>query len=129
MKDIIISEQYLLSHPNEIFVFGDNLLRVGRGGAAKFRHLPNTYGFVTKKAPTNRDKDFYKPDEYLDVFRKEFDLLCDEIESNPDKIYLISRIGSGLANKYKIWELIISAYIDELIKYENVRFLFELKFN
>jgi len=121
----IITEDYLNANPNFIFVFGDNLKRVGCGGAAKLRHLPNTYGFITKKAPSNKDEDYYKPEEYHDIFMDEVDKLHEEIFNNPDKIYLISKLGSGLANKYKIWECLISVYIEVFSEYENVRLLFK----
>ena len=88
----IITEDYLNANPNFIFVFGDNLKRVGCGGAAKLRHLPNTYGFITKKAPSNKDEDYYKPEEYHDIFMDEVDKLHEEIFNNPDKIYLISKL-------------------------------------
>ncbi|MFW6247319.1 MAG: hypothetical protein ACOC22_04075 [bacterium] len=66
----IITRKYLKENPEHIFVFGDNLLRKGYGGAAKLRDLPNTYGFITKKYPDNKDESFYTPDEYM-IFIKE----------------------------------------------------------
>jgi len=47
---MIITAQYLKENPDHIFVFGDNTVRKGFGGAAKFRDFPNTYGFVTLKS-------------------------------------------------------------------------------
>lgn len=111
-----ITKEYLQNNPNHIFVFGDNKDRDGFSGAAILRNEHNTYGFITKKRKTHNDQDYYKPSEYFSVFRYEYDLLCDEIESNPDKKYLISKFGSGVANKYQIWETIVSVYIDELRK-------------
>lgn len=122
---MIITEQYLLSHPTEVFVFGDNLLRKGLGGAAKLRHLPNTYGFITKKCPNNDDSSFYKPDEYRDIFLSEIVKLRVEIIQNPDKIYLISKLGAGLANRYLIWEGMIEPWLKVLLDdLKNVRFIF-----
>jgi len=124
-EETIITADYLRANPNHIFVFGDNLLRYGTGGAAKLRHHKNTYGFITKKAPTYRDEDFYTPEEYLPVFKKEYDKLCDEIEANPDKLYLISRIGGRIANKHLIFECIIEPYIFDLEdRYDNIKMLF-----
>lgn len=124
MSEVSITEQYLIEHPNEIFVFGDNLLRTGYGGAAALRDLPNTYGFVTKKKPDNNDDSFYRPDEYWEVFEKEFRLLEDKLVSDLAKTFLISKLGSGLANRYKIWEDVIRDRIKELEIYPNVRFLY-----
>ena len=123
-KELIITEQYLRSHPNEIFVFGDNLLRVGKGGAAALRGEPNTYGFVTKRAPSHKDSDFYKPEEYVEVYLQEPQQLCSEIRIRNKKTYLISKLGAGLANKYQIFEKIIEPSIKPILgQYFNVKFL------
>jgi len=50
-----MTKEYLRAHPEVIFVFGDNLIHRGKGGAAKLRDEPNTYGFITKKYPNNID--------------------------------------------------------------------------
>lgn len=39
------------AHPDKIFVFGDNGQRVGTGGQAIIRGLPNTHGIATKRTP------------------------------------------------------------------------------
>lgn len=119
-----ITRKYLKDHPNSIFVFGDNTVHEGFGGAAKLRNCPNTFGFITKKLPNNDTDSFYKPYEYLVVFEKELNRLIREIRNNPDKKFLISKIGSGLANKFKIWENIIEPRIIELEYFDNVEFLF-----
>jgi len=119
-----ITEEYLLEHPNEIFVFGDNTWHKGTGGAAKLRHLPNTYGFITKRTPKHNEDACYEPWEYAWLFKVELDKLIQEIESNPDKIYLISKVGAGLANDYGIFEQIIEPTIKPILSvYTNVRFL------
>lgn len=123
MREITLD--YLQTHPKSIFVFGDNLKRYGYRGGAQFRREPNTYGFITKKEPTNRDAAFYKPEEYHTVFKDELARLNYTISITPDKTWLISKIGSGLANKYKIWEYIIKPGLEPLRKYKNVIFLWE----
>jgi len=122
---MIVTKEYLLKHPEYIFVFGDNLLRKGKGGAAILRDLPNTYGFITKKAPNNHDWSFYRPYNYQEVFNQELDKMIKEIQSHPDSIYLISKLGGGLANRYKIFENIIEpALKPALERFSNVMFLF-----
>ena len=119
-----ITEQYLKDNPTHIFVFGDNLKRYGTGGAAKFRNFPNTYGFITKKAPTHNDKDYYRPIEYIKVYKEELAKLIELIEMSPDNTWLISPVGSGLANKYKIWEEVIEPTIKNVLAGRpNVKFL------
>jgi len=119
-----ITKSYLRNNPNHIFVFGDNLKRKGYGGAAKLRDESNTYGFITKKAPNNNDESFYKPEEYKEKFEVELKRLIKDIENNPDKIYLISQFGSGLANKYGIFQKVIKPGLTYLKKYNNVKFLY-----
>lgn len=115
-----VTEEFLRNNPNVIFVFGDNLIRKGKGGAAKLRDEPNTYGFITKKAPNNNDESFYRPPEYADVFYAELLQLAKEIEKNPEKTFLVSKLGGGLANKYKIYEVIIEAGLKKLELFKNV---------
>jgi len=121
---MIITKEYLNNNPNYIFVFGDNTLRKGKGGAAKLRDEPNSYGFITKKYPNNQNNSFYKPEEYQYVFDIEFEKLKDLIIKNPNKKFLISKLGAGLANKYHIFEEIIEPQLQKLKKYLNVSFLY-----
>lgn len=121
---LFVTENYLKEHPDHVFVFGDNTLRKGTGGAAQLRYVLNTYGFITKKFPDNKDTSFYKPEEYLPIYTNEIEKLKNRIEQNPDLIYLISELGSGLANKYNIFEQIIKPRIKKDFKdYKNVIFL------
>jgi len=123
---MIITAQYLRENPNHIFVFGDNTVRRGKGGAAKFRGYPNTYGFITKKYPNNYDSSFYRPDEYKTIFKKELHKLKEELHLNSHKQFLISALGAGLANKYDIWNLIIKPALLELNDtFSNVTLLWE----
>ena len=115
-----ITAEFLRANPNMIFVFGDNQLRMGKGGAAKLRDEPNTYGFVTKKYPNNKDSSFYRPPEYSELFYAELLLLSSEIQKNPDKTYLVSRLGGGLANRYGIYEEIIEPELKKLELFDNV---------
>lgn len=118
----MITKDYLANNPTHIFVFGDNLQRWGKGGAAILRDMPNTYGFVTKRAPNNKDVSFFKPTDYLPTFTQELAKLVEKIESEPEHTFLISKLGSGLANKYKIYEKIIKPELENLAeKYDNVR--------
>jgi len=119
-----ITSDYLREHPDHIFVFGDNRLRQGHGGAAALRDHPNTYGFITKKLPNNEDSSFYTVEEYLPVLLAELWNLNRFIELNPDKTFLISKLGSGLANKYGIWEKLICKRLKSRFSgLPNVRFL------
>lgn len=120
-----VTREWLLAHPDHVFVFGDNQQRRGRGGAAALRDLPNTYGFITKRWPGREMWAYFTPTDYRPVFQWELIKLQKEIEANPDKTYLISRLGAGLANRYKIWEIVIKPGLQVLKRYSNVVFLWE----
>ena len=49
---------------DKIFVFGDNNARIGKGGQAIIRNLPNTIGIRTKKGPSKKPAAFYKDSEF-----------------------------------------------------------------
>jgi len=121
---IIITKDYLQENPNHIFVFGDNTLRRGYGGAAALRDLINTYGFITKKYPNNKISSFYTPYKYKYIYKREINFLREHIRRNQDRMYLISKLGAGLANKFLIFEKIINVKIKyDLKEFNNVKFL------
>ena len=87
----------LRNNPNHLFVFGDNLARVGLGGQAKeMRGEPNAIGVATKRSPYEYlyDKDY---DEW---FNKEFHTIRyieDLAECGTMLVYPSDGIGTGLA--------------------------------
>lgn len=120
----IIDGKYLKENPNHIFVFGDNTCHRGKAGAAKYRDFPNTYGFITKIKPDMKPSSFFDVEEYQIVYQYEISKLRNEILNNPDKHYLISKLGSGLANKYGIYQEVIEPNIrKDLSDLHNVEFL------
>lgn len=119
-----VDEEFLRNNPDCIFVFGDNLERRGKGGAAMLRDEPNTYGFITKKRPMNADSAFYHPSEYREVYEAEITKLEEEVAKNPDSCYLISKVGAGLANRFGIFEKVIEPNMkQDLVSLSNVLFL------
>lgn len=122
-QQLLITEAWLESHPDCIFVFGDNNLRRGKVGAAKLRNVANSYGFITKQLPCNEDSCFFKPDEYLPVYKRELELLSNIIKCEPEHTFLITKLGAGFANRFDIFESIIEPDIKESLQQENVVFL------
>lgn len=125
-ENFIVTKDFLDKNPNAVFVFGDNLRRVGYGGAAALRDHPRTYGFITKKNPDNMDESFFRPESYRIDFTVQSIELQLVIEENPDKIYYISQLGGGLANRYKIWEQVLKPGLEkDFSRYNNVIFLWD----
>jgi len=125
-ENFIVTKKFLDENPNAVFIFGDNLRRVGYGGAAALRDHPQTYGFITKRNPDNREESFYRPDTYTTDFLAHAVELQLFIEKNTDKIFYISQLGGGLANKYKIWEKVIRpGLVKYFSHYDNVVFLWD----
>jgi hypothetical protein len=50
--------------PKKIFIFGDNNIRIGKGGQAIIRDLPNTIGIRTKKGPSTKQPAYYTDEEF-----------------------------------------------------------------
>ena len=105
-----ITKEYLRSHPNEVFVFGDNVMRRGKKGASELRDEPNTYGFITKIFPNYEDFSYFRKEEYKPVLKHEIEMLelfitSSTLHGTVEK-FLISKVGSGLANKNNIWDMI-----------------------
>ena len=104
--NIIIQEEWFSveqckHNPNRLYVFGDNLIRIGKGGQACIRDEINSYGIATKRTPSMDNQAFFgdRPDEahallndihgLLVVFNE--NLVFDTIVLPGDKL------GTGLA--------------------------------
>lgn len=94
------SVQQCLDHPENLYVFGDNIMRVGNGGQAVIRGCENSYGIATKRTPSMHESAFFSDTnhEYQCVFS---DLLrLEEIYTSGKYEYIIfpsDGLGTGLA--------------------------------
>lgn len=60
-----ITREMLRAEPDTVFVFGDNIKRIGMGGQAKeMRGEPNAFGIPTKWSPGMADEDFFTDHDY-----------------------------------------------------------------
>ena len=48
-----------LANPHKLYIFGDNLIGVGKGGQAVIRDCPNTFGVPTKRFPSMQEDAFF----------------------------------------------------------------------
>lgn len=125
-QKIKVTEDLLNSEPNSYFVYGDNMNRQGLDGAASMRNHPRCIGFVTRKPPEVKPSANFKVEEYAKTFFQQLTQLADIVKKAPHQKFYISKVGSGAANKYYIWERIIrSNLIIELGEYDNVVFCWE----
>jgi hypothetical protein len=125
-ENIEVTETVLNAEPAAYFVFGDNIQRQGLAGAAKLRNHPRAIGFITKKAPNGNPKSCFTPEEYSKLFFDQLEQLETHIMSNSQRKFYISKLGSGYANRYYIWETLIHHnLIAALNKYDNVVFCWE----
>lgn len=106
-----ITRDMLRSQTDTLFVFGDNMARVGLGGQAReMRGEPNAVGIPTKWSPGNLEKDFFSDEDY--------DQICKELTKDLHKlmahalrhgkiVWPADDIGTGLAElptrAPKIW--------------------------
>lgn len=89
--------QTIKAMPQTLFVFGDNMARVGYGGqAASARGEPNTVGIPTKLHPA-----IYMSDEYFYDAKKQiveaFVVLAQHLHQGKDIVWPMDGVGTGLA--------------------------------
>ena len=87
----------LVTYSDEIFVFGDNMKRYGKGGQAIIRDEPNAFGIATKRYPSKDNWAYFsdKPDE-LDCVRNDLRRLY-ELSKTHTIVFPIGGVGTGLA--------------------------------
>jgi hypothetical protein len=58
------TEKYVKENPNKLFIYNDNLVRLGKNGLSVARDLPNAIGIRTKKGPSKKNISFFTDSEY-----------------------------------------------------------------
>jgi hypothetical protein len=87
----------LKANPNKIYVFGDNVQRVGTGGQAQIRNNPNAMGIATKISPSMTESAFMS-DEDLNNNKQIIDGDIAKIKAT-GKVVVMPKdgLGTGLA--------------------------------
>jgi hypothetical protein len=106
------TREYIRSHPDWLFVFGDNLARAGLGGQAKeARGEPNAVGIATKRLPDMTQESFFSDLDYEEWFAAEsatFRRLHEAAQRGRTVVWPMDGIGTGLAGLEKkapeIWQ-------------------------
>jgi hypothetical protein len=93
IKQKMIYRTDIRSNPSLLYVFGDNLDRVGMGGqAAEMRGEPNSFGVATKRSITHsypEDYFFDYQDDVIPILEDEFNRLEKTLATfNPKQKYL-----------------------------------------
>ena len=85
------------ANPNCLFVFGDNMMRVGNGGQAVIRPYPNTFGVATKAAPSMDENAFFSDDKqrHFDTIRDDLGMLKEIMLSGVYQKIIFPRNGLG----------------------------------
>lgn len=97
----IILRPDLQANPGVLYVFGDNMLRMGFGGQAReMRGEPNAVGVATKKAPGGRPEDYFSDhefDENMRVINADYARALTWHLSGGVVVVPLAGIGSGLS--------------------------------
>lgn len=97
----VIRRQMLKDAPDVLFVFGDNLRRIGMGGqAAEMRGEPNAVGIPTKVAPSMAPDAFFTDADLpkaLDAFAESFARLEAHLRAGGTIVVPEAGIGTGRA--------------------------------
>ena len=107
MNIVVMTEWYTVLNcdlnTDHIFVFGDNLIRKGKGGQASIRDVPNSIGVATKRLPTLEEEAFFEDDNERDekaligdLFTLEAMLTNKEFDDKT-LVFPVDGLGTGLS--------------------------------
>ena len=88
-------------NPKNLYVFGDNSNRIGRGGQAIIRNCSNSFGIVTKLLPSTNDKAYFNDDKFvMHLFYIEADInrLKEESKNYDNIVFPKAGLGTGLSD-------------------------------
>lgn len=100
-----VSRDDVKQHRDRIYVFGDNMERVGMGGqAGSMRGEPNTVGVPTKWRPSMADDAFFSDDDLervIPAISREFKKLQEHIASGRTVVIPSGGLGTGFSELQK----------------------------
>lgn len=91
----------LMTNPDFLYVFGDNILRVGMGGQAyACRGEPNAVGIPTKWAPHSGPGAFFDDEDFariVSVIEADFNKIIRHLDNGGTVVFPADGLGTGLA--------------------------------
>ena len=91
-----LSCKLLRKNPDKVYLFGDNLLRKGKGGQTIIRDEPNAIGVPTKKKPSMSGDSFFTDDEF-ELNKRAIDQALGSIPTGKIVVLPESGLGTGRA--------------------------------
>ena len=114
-----ITKELVTSHPDWLFLFGDNIARLGFGGqAAVMRGQPNAIGIRTKKFPNWNEQSYFTDAEYEQNCRliaEDFVRVREALAEGRTVVVSSHGLGTGLSGLQKRAPRTL-AYIESVLK-------------
>ena len=88
------------SNPNKLYVFGDNLIRVGEAGQAGIRSADNSVGLATKKLPSCGKNAYFTDhyENYMTIVEEIARVILTFKDGDYDTLVLpYAKLGTGLS--------------------------------
>jgi hypothetical protein len=133
MNVLVTSTYYtpelLRENPTHLFVFGDNIMREGKGGQAIIRDEPNAFGIVTKRLPSQHSDSYFSDGNLFEnsqlIAADILDLYCiinDPYYDYTHVVFPFACIGTGLSdmtNKCPYTYNQLCYYLRTVFKFDN----------
>ena len=126
-KIILQKEWYTVeqckNNPNNLYIFGDNTLRIGKAGQAIIRDCKNSFGIATKINPGMKINDFMKDDiQSLKIIKQDILGLIKISKSYNNIIFPYSGLGRGLSDMPNKCPLLYEILKDKLHIYFGIKY-------
>lgn len=99
-----MEESGIFADEDTLYLFGDNVVRAGRGGQAGIRRASNSIGIITKRLPSNTRPNSFLTDDVLDLTSgliiNDIRRVVEKIQNGDyERVHIpAAGLGTGLAN-------------------------------
>ena len=92
------SVEQCLANPQNLYIFGDNTIRKGKGGQAQIRDCPNAFGIATKFLPSTTNESYFNDsNEVKDIIIDDIVKLLQLEDQYENIIFPYDGLGTGLS--------------------------------